>query len=104
MTASYSEISFKSGFSPENEAPSSLMMDSITLENHIKQRPVTLSASRNVSTELPLGPLDLEGMVHVEGNMTCFIAEDLEYKIKLSSPVTKKGGKPYLTAYLEPPR
>lgn len=25
--------------------------------------------------------------------MTHFVAEDLEYKIKLSSPVTKKGGK-----------
>lgn len=40
-----------------------------------------------------LGPLDLEGTVHIEGNMTHFVTEDLEYKIKLSSPVTKKGGK-----------
>ncbi|KAI4467110.1 hypothetical protein MML48_2g00014722 [Holotrichia oblita] len=69
MTASYSEISFKSGLSPESE------------------RPVTLCDRTNKH----LGALTLEGTVHVEGNMTHFVAEDLEYKIKLSSPQAKKG-------------
>lgn len=96
MTASYSEISFKSGVSPDNDVPSlSLTMDPIPLPDHIMQRPVTLTYNdRNVpSRKQPsLGPLNLEGTVHVEGNMTHFVAEDLEYKIKLSSPVTKKGG------------
>ncbi|KAJ8948516.1 hypothetical protein NQ318_000056 [Aromia moschata] len=36
-------------------------------------------------------PLDLEGTVRVEGNMTHFVAEDLEHKIRLSSPGAKKG-------------
>lgn len=48
------------------------------------------------SGRVPLKPLNLEGTVHVEGNMTHFVTEDLEYKIKLSSPVTKKGDTPPL--------
>ncbi|CAH1377672.1 hypothetical protein MTP99_019080 [Tenebrio molitor] len=96
MTASYSEISFKSGVSPENENPLSLTMDPLPLAEHIMQRPVTLSCDRNIPSCKPLGPLNLEGTVHIEGNMTHFVAEDLEYKIKLSSPVTKKGDTPPL--------
>lgn len=93
MTASYSEISFKSGMSPENEMMLNLSMEHLPLEDHITQRPVTLPCSRNVTASKPLGPLNLEGTIHKEGNMMHFVAEDLEYKIKLSSPVTKKGGK-----------
>lgn len=90
MTASYSEISFKSGQSPENpeDMLANLDIETIPIEDHIMQRPVTLPCGRNK----PLGPLNLEGTIHVEGNMTHFVTEDLEYKIKLSSPVTKKGG------------
>lgn len=33
-------------------------------------------------------PYNLEGTVRVDGNMTHFVAENLEYKIKLASPVT----------------
>ncbi|CAH0562514.1 unnamed protein product [Brassicogethes aeneus] len=92
MTASYSEISFKSGLSPESELQSlSLNIDPIPLADHIRQRPITLPCEKNIPAK-PLGPLTMEGTVHVEGNMTHFVAEDLEYKIKLSSPVTKKGG------------
>lgn len=93
MTASYSEISFKSELSPENEnEPSlSLTLDHIPLEP-ITQRPATLASGHSEHTSQPLGPLNLEGTVHIEGNMTYFVAEDLEYKIKLSSPVAKKGG------------
>lgn len=84
MTQSYSEISFKSGLSPENEVLLSLTLD------EIKPRPKTLPCDRNVPNSKSLKPLDLEGSFHVEGNMTHFVAEDLEYKIRLSSPVTKK--------------
>lgn len=91
MTASYSEISFKSGPSPDNpdDMLASLSIESIPIEENIVQRPVTLSCGRNKG----LGPLNLEGTIHVEGNMMHFVTEDLEYKIKLSSPVAKKGGK-----------
>lgn len=91
MTQSYSEISFKSdGLSPENDIPLSLTLESISMEE-IK-RPMTLSYDRtNIASAKPLIPLNLEGSVHVEGNMTHFVTEDLEHKIRLSSPVTKKG-------------
>nr|XP_022915059.1 BLOC-1-related complex subunit 6 isoform X2 [Onthophagus taurus] len=71
MTASYSEISFKSGLSPDEP-------------NDVLKRPVTLCDDTK-----GLGPLTLEGIVHIEGNMTHFVAEDLEYKIKISSPQAK---------------
>lgn len=91
MTQSYSEISFKSdGLSPDTDIPLSLTLETISLEE-LKQRPMTLFCDRNVQTPKPLVPLNLEGSVHVEGNMTHFVAEDLEHKIRLSSPVTKKG-------------
>lgn len=100
MTASYSEISFKSGLSPENEMASQMNMDPPNLDPNIRKRPATLSCDGTrtgvVAANKPLGPLNLEGTVHVEGNMTHFVAEDLEYKIKLSSPVAKKGETPTL--------
>lgn len=90
MTQSYSEISFRSdGLSPENDMPLSLTLESISLED-MKQRPDTLFSDRNVQGST-LIPLNLEGSVHMEGNMTHFVTEDLEHKIRLSSPVTKKG-------------
>lgn len=42
----------------------------------------------------PMEDLCLEGTVTKEGDMVLFVAEDLETKIKLSSPVTKKGDTP----------
>lgn len=42
----------------------------------------------------PMDDLCLEGTVTKEGDMVLFVAEDLETKIKLSSPVTKKGDTP----------
>lgn len=90
MTQSYSEISFnQSGFSPDSDVPLSLTLDSISLDE-IKQRPMTLPCDRNLPSQKPLIPLDLEGSVHVEGNMTHFVTEDLEHKLRLSSPVAKK--------------
>lgn len=89
MTASYSEISFKSGLSPENE-----LINSLTESVHVPceniKRPVTLCDGHTK----PFRPLNLEGTVHVEGNMTHFVAEDLEYKIKLSTPNSKLGDTP----------
>ncbi|XP_049807297.1 uncharacterized protein LOC126249660 [Schistocerca nitens] len=41
-----------------------------------------------------LQDLHLEGTVTTEGDMVLFVAEDLETKIKLSSPITKKGDTP----------
>lgn len=88
MTASYSEISFKSGLSPEIEMTSLNDPPQIHQQETIK-RPVTLCDGN----PKVLGPLNLEGTVHIEGNMTHFVTEDLEYKIKLSTPNSKLGGK-----------
>ncbi|XP_065165213.1 BLOC-1-related complex subunit 6 isoform X2 [Atheta coriaria] len=88
MTASYSEISFKSGQSPDIDLPTLSSVDSNSLQDNAR-RPVTLQCDKR-----PLGPLTLEGSVHIEGNMTHFVAEDLEYKIKLSSPQAKKCDTP----------
>ncbi|KAG5900066.1 hypothetical protein JTB14_016039 [Gonioctena quinquepunctata] len=90
MTQSYSEISFKSGFSPESEIPVSSTLESISLTEEIKQRPMTLSCNRSLANSKKWVPLNLEGSIHIEGNMTHFVAEDLENKIRLSSPVAKK--------------
>ncbi|KAF5272781.1 hypothetical protein FQA39_LY07808 [Lamprigera yunnana] len=88
MTASYSEISFKSELSPDdNDISLSFSADEML------QRPMTLPCDCNVSK---FYPLNLEGTVHIEGNMTHFVTEDLEYKIKLSSPINKKGDTPPL--------
>ncbi|CAG9857561.1 unnamed protein product [Phyllotreta striolata] len=73
MTQSYSEISSKSGQSPDVELPK---LDEI-------KRPATLPYTNPK-------PLNLEGSVHIEGNMTHFVAEEIEQKIRLSSPVSKK--------------
>ncbi|KAK4872727.1 hypothetical protein RN001_014756 [Aquatica leii] len=94
MTASYSEISFKSELSPEdNDISLSLSLDPLPSADEMLQRPMTLPYERNTNK---FHPLNLEGTVHVEGNMTHFVTEDLEYKIKLSSPVNKKGDTPPL--------
>ncbi|KAF7283172.1 hypothetical protein GWI33_001235 [Rhynchophorus ferrugineus] len=78
MTQSYSEISFKSSLSPENEDLSSpiLNLDTVEVSDQFAQRPATLMCEKN------------------EGNMTHFVAEDLETKIKLSSPISKKNDTP----------
>ncbi|XP_019759148.1 uncharacterized protein LOC109537059 isoform X4 [Dendroctonus ponderosae] len=70
MTQSYSEISFKSGFSPDVEEHESLVMDldSVKIDEQFSKRPVTLPSEKRT--------------------------EDLETKIKLSSPVTKKNDTP----------
>ncbi|XP_050305892.1 BLOC-1-related complex subunit 6 [Anthonomus grandis grandis] len=90
MTQSYSEISFKS--SPEIEQDQdlpSLDLDSVEVDEHFSKRPATLPSQKR--SPKPVRPLNLDGTVHVEGNMTHYVAEDLESKIKQSSPGAKLG-------------
>lgn len=123
MTASYSEISFDSQSSPPISELRSLV-DSPDIEDddylgdermkNIKgfvDRPDKLNlksgegspidddADDDEDSEAPnyrkaMGYLRLEGTVMQEGDMVLFVAEDLENKIKLSSPVMKKGDTP----------
>ncbi|XP_044726563.1 BLOC-1-related complex subunit 6 isoform X2 [Chrysoperla carnea] len=102
MTASYSEISFNSSGSPVSECGTAVSfgLDQIDspiqvpdLPDHIKHRPDSLQYDKAQGKSIAsknIGCPDLHGTIHVDGNMTYFIAEDLEYKIKLSSPITKK--------------
>ncbi|XP_017884224.1 BLOC-1-related complex subunit 6 isoform X2 [Ceratina calcarata] len=118
MTASYSEISFDSQSSPPVSELRSLIdspdidgtkfLDgSLEKMNGIGGRPDQLNLrNRETSpiededvTDAPsyhkaMGYLQLEGTVMQDGDMVLFVAEDLENKIKLSSPVTKKGETP----------
>lgn len=118
MTASYSEISFDSQSSPPVSELRSLIdspdidgtkfLDgSLEKMNGIGGRPDQLNLrNRDASpiededvTDAPsyhkaMGYLQLEGTVMQDGDMVLFVAEDLENKIKLSSPVTKKGETP----------
>lgn len=58
MTASYSEISFKSGLSPDSEMPLSLGLDqieSMSIRDHVRQRPMTLTCDRSINSTKPLG-------------------------------------------------
>lgn len=80
MTASYSEISFHSdhgqGLDDNKAGPS---------------RPYNLPS---VNRKQEKFPLDMDGHVRYEGDMTHYVADDLEFKIKLSSPITKRGETP----------
>lgn len=51
--------------------------------NSVQKRPKSLICVKTF-------PYNLEGTVSRDGDMTHFVAENLEYKIKLSSPITKK--------------
>lgn len=120
MTASYSEISFDSQSSPPNSELRSLTNspdlsgDKLDVEGEDvlgksergSGRPDRLEL-RNESPEddededpdppsyhKAMGYLQMEGTVTQDGDMVLFVAEDLENKIKLSSPVTKKGETP----------
>lgn len=116
MTASYSEISFDSQSSPPISELRSLVdspdLDEDDVAGEAKRlrahdRPDKLNLrsdegspdeedySEPPSYRKAMGYLRLEGgTVMQEGDMVLFVAEDLENKIKLSSPVTKKGDTP----------
>lgn len=97
MTASYSEISFH-GASSSGSAKANDVNDK---SNHrtSAQRPISLEYDKHSmeqqamqSDEKPAFPYNLAdgGTVSIDGTMTSFVADHLEYKIKLASPVTKK--------------
>lgn len=81
MTASYSEISFHSD------------QEQVVDREQIAgpSRPYDLPSENRKQEKLPL---DMDGHVRYEGDMTHYVADDLEFKIKLSSPVTKRGETP----------
>lgn len=118
MTASYSEISFDSQSSPQVSELRSLV-DSPDIEDDdylhdqrienfegfidrpdklnlmsSEDSPADEELSDMSSYKKAMGYLSLEGTVMQEGDMVLFVAEDLENKIKLSSPVTKRGDTP----------
>ncbi|XP_012220578.1 BLOC-1-related complex subunit 6 isoform X1 [Linepithema humile] len=117
MTASYSEISFDSQSSPPISELRSLidspdidsgkfLDDNLDKIGGTSHRPDQLdlksrsgSPIEDDNLDLPnyhkaMGYLQLEGRVMQDGDMVLFVTEDLENKIKLSSPVTKKGDTP----------
>ncbi|XP_076640714.1 BLOC-1 related complex subunit 6 isoform X1 [Halictus rubicundus] len=118
MTASYSEISFDSQSSPPMSELRSLIdspdidgtrfledslekmnvaggrPDQLNLRNRDDNSPVDDEELDPPSYHKAIGYLQLEGTVMQDGDMVLFVAEDLENKIKLSSPVTKKGETP----------
>lgn len=85
MTASYSEISFHSDHG--NAVPEENMKSS-----QGPSRPYDLPSDINKIHEKL--PLDMDGYVRYEGDMTHYVADNLEFKIKLSSPVSKRGETP----------
>lgn len=117
MTASYSEISFDSQSSPPISELRSLIdspdidsgkylddnLDKIGGAGHrpdqlnLRSRggsPIEDDDLDPPSYHKAIGYLQLEGRVMQDGDMVLFVTEDLENKIKLSSPVTKKGDTP----------
>ncbi|CAD7094094.1 unnamed protein product [Hermetia illucens] len=95
MTDSYMEISRQIDISPipNNNMSTSDYSDSIGAakgggessgnRNWEHRRPDSLVGDRTF-------PYNLDGIVSKDGEMTHFVTENLEYKIKLSSPVTRK--------------
>lgn len=79
MTASYSEISMDSLQSPSIDWLPPDIEDSLRRPDHLELRGME-----------PDYLEDLEGTITREGNMVLFVAEDLETKIKLSSPKVGK--------------
>ncbi|CAH2235056.1 BLOC-1-related complex subunit 6 [Pararge aegeria] len=80
MTASYSEISFHSdnGQSADEQK-----------KEPGPSRPYDLPSENRKQEKIPL-----DGHFRYEGDMTHYVADDLEFKIKISSPVAKRGETP----------
>lgn len=102
MTASYSEISFPSSSVAAGNNPAGIASIPEYKEKKLSQRPITLGYGIHICVVLfcrvfnfnifvlASFPYNLEGTVSVDGKMTNFVAENLEYKIKLASPVLRK--------------
>ncbi|XP_049876418.1 BLOC-1-related complex subunit 6 [Pectinophora gossypiella] len=82
MTASYSEISFHSDHGQSSDD---------TAKAAGPSRPYDLPSENRKQEKIPL---NIDGHVRYEGDMTHYVADDLEFKIKLSSPITKRGETP----------
>lgn len=94
MTESYSEIAYTQNFFGTENAISGGGDDSANPDasgssssssSQTRKRPDSLDCDKRKDASFPY---NLEGTVRVDGNMTHFVAENLEYKIKLASPVT----------------
>lgn len=118
MTASYTEISFNTQSSEPDDSVLEDVHESIQEGENINkdckrledtvERPSNLqlsndgphkAISQNISTNRAIEFLNqLNGTVTQDGPMVSFVAEDLETKIKLSSPVSKSDGE-YVVGY-----
>ncbi|XP_039433965.1 BLOC-1-related complex subunit 6 [Culex pipiens pallens] len=96
MTESYSEIAYTQNFFGSGSATDPTGGDdpatgpdgsgsSSSSSSQTRRRPDSLNCDKRKDASFPY---NLEGHVRVDGNMTHFVAENLEYKIKLASPVT----------------
>lgn len=96
MTESYSEIAYTQNFFGSTNAEEQLEDGAGSSQNagsgsssssssQTRKRPDSLNCDNRKDASFPY---NLEGTVRVDGNMTHFVAENLEYKIKLASPVT----------------
>ncbi|XP_053695783.1 BLOC-1-related complex subunit 6 [Sabethes cyaneus] len=112
MTESYSEISYTQDFFEtgnnrelDGTKQSGTAVDSASSSSSSSQtrkRPDSLNCDKRKDTSFPY---NLEGTVRVDGNMTHFVAENLEYKIKLASPVSvtrKDSGNPSISRQSTP--
>lgn len=94
MTESYSEIAYTQNFfgganNQEqyggDDGQQIASGSSSSSSSQTRKRPDSLDCDRRKDASFPY---NLEGTVRVDGHMTHFVAENLEYKIKLASPVT----------------
>lgn len=97
MTESYSEIAYTQNFfgtesganggggDEDSANPADASGFSSSSSSQTRKRPDSLDCDKRKDASFPY---NLEGTVRVDGNMTHFVAENLEYKIKLASPVT----------------
>lgn len=97
MTESYSEIAYTQNFFGGTNAEEHYdgaggddgqhggSGSSSSSSSQTRKRPDSLNCDKRKDASFPY---NLEGTVRVDGNMTHFVAENLEYKIKLASPVT----------------
>lgn len=99
MTASYSEISFHGASSAGGASAEACVNTEGNTQRASAQRPISLEYDKHTmehqemeSGEQATFPYNLAdtGTVSIDGTMTSFVADHLEYKIKLASPVTKK--------------
>ncbi|XP_062551504.1 BLOC-1-related complex subunit 6-like [Armigeres subalbatus] len=95
MTESYSEIAYTQNFfggtnngeehSGGDDGQHVGSGSSSSSSSQTRKRPDSLDCDKRKDASFPY---NLEGTVRVDGHMTHFVAENLEYKIKLASPVT----------------